>query len=218
MLHHRVVPAIERQDYWPEMVAMSGARYPSLLLELFKAGDDFCIIEQDIESRSGTLDELRDCPEPWCFNAYALAMPFEETFIPYAPLGHTRFRAGLWDKVRALADDPQWLETWVSRDAYLGWHLLSQGMKPHRHSCDVMHHHAYRERHPSEDEWTRIQALPPTATDCLLIFQCDRCGTVLRRQERERTLHQPTTLPVAPTMCPICADDPSLWDDWRMDL
>jgi len=223
MLHPKTVPAIEAQGYEAVLeeltTANEGARYPRLLLELFQSDEDFCIIEHDIQSRTGFLDGLRDCPEPWCFHAYSLGVPFDDTSLPYSPLGHTRFRSGLWPAVRELADDPRWGETWVARDAYLGWHLLGQGFKPHRHPGDVPHFHRYHEEHPS-DEWNEIQNTRLRTGDPrfpTMTFRCQGCQRVLRT-ERSSTIRVDTEMGIEPYMCPVCADDPELWEDWRMPV
>jgi hypothetical protein len=221
MLHPRVVPAIEAQGYTPMLKELprEGARYPRLLLELFAAWEDFTVIEQDIESRPGFLDGLRDCPESWCFHAYPLSVPFNETNLPYAPLGHTRFRAGLWHLVSDLVFDERWLETWVARDAYLGWHLLGKGLKPHRHGGDALHLRSYDERHPSAD-WEEIQDKRLRADDPvfpMFTFKCERCNVVLRT-ERSSTIRKETDHEVSASMCPICTGETSLWADWHADI
>jgi hypothetical protein len=218
-LHPATVPAIEAQGYDPVLAKMEGASYPRLLLDLFARGEDFCIDEQDVESHPGALDELRDCPEPWCWNAYPLGPADGENLIPYATLGHTRFRAGLSWAVDALRDDSRWLETWVARDAYLGWHLLGQGLKPHRHRPDVTHHHRYDEAHASE-EWGRVQDARIRAGDPslpLFIFRCGGCGLILRT-ERSSVCRTDQELAVEKWMCPVCAEDPALWSDWAMPV
>jgi len=137
--------------------------YPMILAALFESGEDFCIVEHDIESRPGFLVSLEDCPEPWCFNAYNFSIPWEEaigaptdTSAPLgmyaAPMGHTRFRGGLYETVKRVLDSDVFKMSWVGCDTWLGNQLnapVSQGggaMNPHRHRGKAIHWHPYAKR------------------------------------------------------------------------
>jgi len=160
LLHPRVVPAIVMQGYDPEMYECVNAvgdprSYPALLREWFYSGTDFCVIEHDNESRAGFLDDLRDCPEPWCFFAYDLYRPFEEVVnqptdvsaplgVDFSALGHTRFRAGLGEEIRELLDAPFFSLTWAARDTFISGALHAIGYVAHRHPGKAFHHHPYQ--------------------------------------------------------------------------
>ena len=137
--------------------------YPALLADWLTCGEDVCIVEHDNESRPAFLKSLDECPEPWCFFAYDFGrQTFEEaigdpghpahlrphaTTAPLgadvAPLGHTRFRAGVGDLIRDTLDAPFFRETWVSRDTFVSGALNAVGLVPHRHPGKCYHHHPY---------------------------------------------------------------------------
>lgn len=159
LLDGRTVPSITAQGYDPEVtecvnIVGHPRSYPALLREWFLSDDDFCIIEHDNESRPGFLDALRDCPEPWCFFAYDLSVPFEQAVqqptvtsaplgVDFAPLGHTRFRAGLGTEIRSTLDAEFFQATWVSRDTFVSGALSALGFSAHRHPGKALHHHPY---------------------------------------------------------------------------
>jgi len=162
LLHPRTIASIVAQGYVPERrecVNRVGhpQSYPMILTKLFESGEDFCIVEHDIESRPGFLGALEDCPSPWCFNAYDFSIPWEEaigqpsdTSAPlgvYAcPLGHTRFRGGLYETLREVLHSDIFQMSWVGCDTWLGNRLNDIGMIPHRHPGKVIHHHPYAKR------------------------------------------------------------------------
>lgn len=156
-LHKRVVPAITAQGYVAWLYRCDPppepGSYPGVLRYWLRSGEDFCVVEQDVESLPGTLDELADCPEPWCWNAYPLQVPFDETGLHlrhFAMLGHTRFRSSLLPELPGL-DTQRWWADWDGRDRLLVLWLNSLGIAPHRHYPDVRHHHRYWVNSVSEE-------------------------------------------------------------------
>lgn len=155
----RVRAAVVRQGYRDQVVRCqdppSAWSYPSVLGRLLTAGEDVCIIEHDVESRLGFLADLDACPEPWCFFAYDFSVPYEEAMCGpggetgpvtapwFAPLGHTRFRAGVGTAVNDLFTSEDWLSTWVGRDGPLSRALSEAGYLPHRHRGKAIHWHPY---------------------------------------------------------------------------
>lgn len=130
--------------------------YPQLLREYFLAGEDFCIIEHDNESRPHFLDDLRDCPQPWCFFAYDLYTSWEDATsqptawsaplgVDFAPLGHTRFKAGLGQEIESILSADYFLSSWVSRDTFISGALTALGYIAHRHPGKAIHWHPYPE-------------------------------------------------------------------------
>jgi hypothetical protein len=138
MLHDRVVPAIERQGYQPALVSVAGCdeSYWMVLTEIARREpNSLCVVEHDVESQPDYLDELRDCPEPYCFNAYDFrAGDWEDVNIEYAPLGHTRF-AG--EALLILATLPR--RHWIGLDKWIGERMAACGIRPHMHGGRVVH-------------------------------------------------------------------------------
>lgn len=153
-LHPRVVPAIEAQGYHAETWRMvNEVHYPHLLRELFASGEDFCLIEHDVESRPGFLESLEECPAPWCFNAYDFTIPYDEAVCNdgpisvladhFSPLGHTRFRGGVGKVIAQTLDSPDFLSSWISRDTRVSAALVAAGYRAHRHKGKALHRHDY---------------------------------------------------------------------------
>jgi hypothetical protein len=165
LLHPRVIPSLVSQvdadgnRYVIEQVECVNIvghpfSYPALLADWLTCGADVCIVEHDNESRPGFLAGFESCPEPWCFHAYDLSVPWEDAVgltsdrsaplgLGLAPLGHTRFRAGVGDLIAETLDAPWFRETWVSRDTFISGALNALGMAPHRHPGKAGHHHPY---------------------------------------------------------------------------
>lgn len=149
LLHRRVLPAIRRQGYEPVLYECAGETdWPRALYEELTSGRDVAVVEQDVEVRWGALKGFEECPEPWCFHAYAFSVPFNETGLGdwFSPLGCTRFRGELAPLLAGLADRPGFFDTWVGRDVIVSGLLADAGYRSHRHPGDVIHHHDYNER------------------------------------------------------------------------
>jgi hypothetical protein len=158
-LHERVVPAILAQGYAAETIECVNIvdhpmSYPRILADLLLGDEDVCIIEHDNESRPGFLQDLEDCPEPWCFFAYDLSQRWEDAVlqpsvtsaplgVDFAPLGHTRFKAGLGENIRDTLESDWFKSTWVARDTFVAGALSVMGFKAHRHPGKAIHHHPY---------------------------------------------------------------------------
>lgn len=126
------------------------ASYPRLFAELWRAGRDFLLIEQDIEVHESVQAQLEECPEPWCGFEY-LGMPEPEPrgYITYG-LGCTRYRSELMSKMPALANIPsdivsnhQQAPHWARLDAFVKGTLLESGAEFHVHQPPVKHHHNF---------------------------------------------------------------------------
>jgi hypothetical protein len=148
MLHDRVLPAIERQGYEPEVIPTDPPPYPVVLARLFQRMQwkmsDLTIIEQDVESRTGAIESFIACPEPYCFHAYKFNTTFDAAGLDYAPLGHTRFRWAVSDHLRDLTQTDEWrVAGYCDLDKIIGNYLRTEGIEPHRHEGDVIHHHNY---------------------------------------------------------------------------
>jgi hypothetical protein len=162
MLDPRVVPAITSQGYACETIECVNIvdhpmSYPRILADLLLSNEDVCIIEHDNESRPGFLKELDDCPEPWCFFAYDLSTTWEEAIgqptatsaplgVTFAPLGHTRFRAGVGQHIQSTLEHDFFKSTWTARDTFVSGALQVQGFEAHLHPGKCFHHHPYHGR------------------------------------------------------------------------
>ena len=83
-----VLDALQGVPYEVHDVSSDDEAYWRLLDELWRHGDDFAIVEQDIQVRTGTLASFEECPNGWCAASYRYLGSTN-----YAGLGCTRFRA-----------------------------------------------------------------------------------------------------------------------------
>lgn len=160
------MPAIEAQGYTPELIECVNEvghpdSYPMILRRLLLGPDDVCIIEHDNESRPGFLKDLEECPEPWCFFAYDFGGQTYEQAVEdghpesaplgggFAPLGHTKFRAGTCEPIRSTLESDFFARTWVARDTFVAGALNLLGVMAHRHPGKCVHWHEYNFTRPS---------------------------------------------------------------------
>lgn len=101
-------------------VGHSPTAYHELLLNVWHAGEAFLVVEQDIVPWDGAIDELEECPSPWCGRGYNLG-----THIG-AYLGFTRFsdalvcdNPGVIDAIDRLAPDGTPRRYWGRLDTRL---------------------------------------------------------------------------------------------------
>jgi hypothetical protein len=108
--------------------------YWRLIKDLFRHGDDFCIIEQDIVISEAQLDELETCPELWCVYGY------NRGTANFTALGTLRLRRHImqeWPHLLSL-ETPQ--DVYFDQcDGTLYSRLAAAGLKAHRHYPDVGH-------------------------------------------------------------------------------
>lgn len=116
-----------------ERVDVSGSveAYWRLLRELWRAREDFAVIEHDVVITEGTIEGFEACSEPWC----ACADP---TLGP-AQLQCTRFRASLMDALPDALELPGWMRHWVHQDQSLLPKLGDAGFRCHRHGQATKH-------------------------------------------------------------------------------
>lgn len=121
--------------------------YHTLLAKLWADGDSFLIIEHDIEIRTGVVEELEACPEPYCCFPYA--GPGGDLLV--RSLGCTRFSGEFIAEHPSLMldlEDRGMTETsprhWRRMDAELAHYMQIRQIAPHMHQPPVLHHHAYR--------------------------------------------------------------------------
>ena len=143
--------------HWPdfeehELDPADDNAYWRLLDGLWNAGEDFAIVEHDIEIHADVLPTFESCPEPWCTFPY-LGRSFKNYPVPVlrCALGCVRFRADL------LRANPGLLEAmlpgpsgslrnpkhWRRCDSLLATVLQRRGYSVHEHEPHVIHHHDY---------------------------------------------------------------------------
>lgn len=109
--------------------------------ELWEAGTDFVVVEQDIVPGPDTFSLFEQCPELWCAHAYPYSV-----FGLYAGTGCVRFRAELLAATPLLIDHVgQSFDTthppkhWCRLDAWMQNELHTAGYRMHRHEPPVAH-------------------------------------------------------------------------------
>jgi hypothetical protein len=136
MLHPRVLPAI---GLGAELVEMyRDTDYARLVINLLSAGEDFVLVEQDVEVRPGFVAGLAECERPWCFHAYAFSLPYDRVGL-VVPLGCTKLRGSIIGRPALLRR-----HHWLGFDSHLGEVLVGEGYEAHRHPGDAIHWHDYR--------------------------------------------------------------------------
>jgi hypothetical protein len=128
--------------------------YFDTVAALWSGGEDFMLIEHDIEIRAGVVEELAACPEPWCLFPFpGPGFSAEGGNLLTISLGCTRFRSELLaaqpDLMGAVDGRCQVHRSGSTRD----WHRLDVTMvsvlrergypDPHVHTPPVIHHHMY---------------------------------------------------------------------------
>lgn len=122
-------------------VDVSGHRfdYWRLLCDWW-GGDDLTIVEHDVAPEPWMLDELADCPEPWCYFRYDNHTDEDAEAWKWGILGCTRFSSRLMADVpdAVLNCEERWRD-WHYLSSGLGKNLRDAGYEPHVHG--VVNHH-----------------------------------------------------------------------------
>lgn len=141
------VPAVVEalNEYAPEAeaidVSASRFAYWELLGNLWEDGEDFLIVEHDVEIHAKVLPALTRCRHTWC------GYPYDAVGTP--ALGCTRFAAELLaehptavEEAGKLSDGVVPQRDWRRLDTHLQQVLTdTYGLKVHRHLPPVTHHH-----------------------------------------------------------------------------
>jgi hypothetical protein len=101
--HTKRLPAVEAGAPGAEWYDVSADEhaYWRLMCDLWADGESFLIVEHDVVCRPDVIEQVEECPEPWCSFGY-LDMCHPECQEAWAnQLGCTRFRAEL---IRATPD------------------------------------------------------------------------------------------------------------------
>lgn len=146
VVRHETIDALQGCGYDVETVSVhpdhDGA-YASLLEDLWRAGQPFCVVEHDVVPTADMLEQLEACPYPWCSHCY------DDPTYPRVPmLGLVRFSAELIARrteigVSVLRTDGHRTchVHWRSLNETLVRHLERHGEPWHRHRPDVVHLH-----------------------------------------------------------------------------
>lgn len=128
-----------------EDVSGHNEAYATLLENLWATGEDFAIVEHDIEVHEYALQDFMDCREPWCSNEYKVG----EALIAYG-LGCVRFRKELMEAEpdaivahTALGPGLTPARDWRRLDVRTVSTLRTRGYEPCVHEPPVNHHHSY---------------------------------------------------------------------------
>lgn len=117
--------------------------YWALLAQQWRQPGDLIVVEQDVGIHAGVVEDLEQCPEPWCGYPY----PIGEQLL--VCLGCTRFTAAL------KAAEPDLLDVvgresgdlpprhWARLDVWIMLHLERCGYRRHYHQPPVQHYHRY---------------------------------------------------------------------------
>jgi len=119
--------------------------YWFLLDEFWRAGEDFAVIEHDIEIRADVLPAFEACRSPWCTFGYPTYDDFQgNPSRATLSLGCVRFRSEL------MRLGPDLFDTFNSRhwsrlDVEIAVRLHLPPFRAQRclHEPDVAHHHVY---------------------------------------------------------------------------
>lgn len=110
--------------------------------ERWGSGDDFVVIEQDMEIGPDTIASFESCEHHWCVFPYRVISQAGEPGMCVESLGCTRFSAELQSVVKARH---------ISQDDYRHWRqvagrvavtLTRYGYRAHQHDHLMPHHHS----------------------------------------------------------------------------
>ena len=127
--------------------------YWRLVRDLWVSGEDFAIVEHDIEIHAAVIPAFESCESGWCVFPYEGQQPIytsrrHPSLQPRAPrvfrcaLGCTRFRSEFTAK-HPLALEHMRHKHWRRIDSQLASFLFQHGEKACEHEPHVIHHHDY---------------------------------------------------------------------------
>jgi hypothetical protein len=104
--------------------------YPHELAAWWADGRPFVVVEHDICPWPGAIDQLAECPQPWC------ALPYIEATRLAAFLGCTYFDPARLGPSVPLIEGDTWMtaDTTLIRELHHRW-----GSGPHLHGPPVVH-------------------------------------------------------------------------------
>jgi hypothetical protein len=143
-VHPATDQALRRFASDAERVDVSGSEfgYWELVRGLWAAGEDFVVIEHDVEITADVLGSFESCAEPMCAS-YCPDTACTWTFLPgalNALWGCVRFRGSLAVSVPYLFDGEPIHWRRVAADIGIRLHR-DHGIAAHRHEPDLRHFH-----------------------------------------------------------------------------
>jgi len=120
-------------------VSESRWAYRNYLQARWDEGLDFINLEHDVVPHPGAIDELWECPQPWCFYGYVAGI--DHVANGSAPLGCMKITAVLmaqfpdvWERMRGYVTDGL---IWRWNDIWLFGTARKAGVLPHEHTPPV---------------------------------------------------------------------------------
>ncbi len=127
--------------------------YFGILTDLWRAGEPFTLVEQDIVVYPGAIEHMAVCEHDWCGTAYYINGAYGIAH------GCTTYKAPIMDRLRNLPDRiPPDRRGWLTLDSHWFYALNAAGERPATHWPAVRHLHQY----PMVGE-----------------FNCDACGQAI---------------------------------------
>lgn len=128
-----VVDSLRLQFIQPELYKVGDDdRYWQMLDRMWRRGETFYIVEQDVLVPAGGLHQLRDCPDPWC------SLPT----VCHGRLIATTFGAVKFGAALMTADPGFWADiptTWFRLDANFANKMDYPHVRPHPHFPAALH-------------------------------------------------------------------------------
>ncbi len=143
-VHPATAESAPRDAVWID-VSNSDIAYYVALLDIWKRGETFALLEHDVLCRPDIIQEFEDCPEPWCLYGYDSMCHPQCQEAWRNQLGCTRFRSELIAVVPdALSSIPADNWDWHEMCNGVGENLRAAGFTHHWHHPPAEHH---RETH-----------------------------------------------------------------------
>lgn len=124
-------------------VSCSEWAYNDYLIEVWAEGEDFINFEHDIVPWPGAIQELLDCPKPWCFFGYQDQVK-DLVANSAAMFGLVRFRSliikalpQVWTERKAQGTQ-QWPVGWRGMDIHFFHYAMARQWYPHQHHPSIM--------------------------------------------------------------------------------
>ena len=129
----------------PVYIFMGGDEYyHRLLSDLWEDQEDVIIVEHDVLPWPGAIEELAQCPYPWCSCSYkiGLSQTGKAGYGIYHTFGCTKFSSHfmgqlpyVWSQIES--------RHWRHLDAQLSAAAVAVGQIPHPHRPPVLHLHKH---------------------------------------------------------------------------
>jgi hypothetical protein len=133
-------------------VSSDDQAYWRLLRDLWHAGDDFIVVEQDIVVWPGLLNEMSECTQDWC------SSPYRMSDIETTALGCVKFGSPLLTRTAGLLDGIlEQHRSWQGLDGMLTGELHRRGYQEHVHLPAVRHLHKPTTQPPRRRILTKLR-------------------------------------------------------------